>query len=214
MQMWLRKRPRTASAASLLALATLLATYGGLPASAYADCCPTYAPPRPAAVAHNDGPFTLLDGHQAHISRYFGRPVMAWFVSDRCASCVLSIKTVAAQLPKFEKSGVGVLVLGIYGQFGNGPEARAELTAFGRGAAGAAFSSRLWVWGLASEPLSARYDPKSIPDDYFLLARGGRRIYHNIAPVSTMAALLHHIAEPPILDSEAQPVHYLSDRRH
>jgi hypothetical protein len=187
------RRPRTAVWAPLFGAATLLASYGGLPSSAYADCCPTYPPPEQASAQSET--LTLLDGHQVRISSYFARPVMAWFVSNKCVSCAASIRAVAKELGKFEKAGVSILVLGIYGQFGSGAEARADLMAFGKAAARGAFRSRLWAWGLASRRLSATYDPRSVPDYYLLLARGGKHVYENVAPVSTMADLLRHVGE-------------------
>jgi hypothetical protein len=61
---------------------------------------------------------------------------------------------------------------------------------FGKAAAGKAFASPAWTWGVASERLTAALDPSGVPDAYLLLDAAGRMTYHNSVPVSTMGALL------------------------
>ncbi len=46
---------------------------------------------------------------------------------------------------------------------------------------------------MASEPLTAAFDPSGTPDAYVLLDAAGHVTYHNSVPVSTMGALLAHL---------------------
>lgn len=144
---------------------------------------------QPAATAG----YTLLDGRPATLGSPRGRAVMVWFVADGCASCAVSIPAVAGQLTAFARSDTQVVVLGLYGAF----DTEAALAAFGRSAAGAAFTNPDWTWGLASEQLTAAYDPDGVPDAYYLLDAAGRITYHNTVPVSTMSALLAHLPGNP-----------------
>ncbi|HLI58383.1 MAG TPA: hypothetical protein VKV21_01830 [Solirubrobacteraceae bacterium] len=120
---------------------------------------------------------------------------MVWFVADGCASCAASIPAVAGHLSAFAHAHVRVLVLGIYGAFGQGARARAQLAGFGRSAAGTRFADPAWTWGVASAALTSAYDPGGAPDEYFLLDRSDRVVYRGAVPVSTMGALLSHLKE-------------------
>jgi hypothetical protein len=143
-----------------------------------------------APQAAPGGVFTLLDRRRVSLASLRGRPVLVWFVAAGCSSCEASIPTVAAQLGAFTRSGTRVLVLGMYGVFGPSPGGTAELARFGKAAAGTAFTRPGWTWGVASEQLTAAFDPSGIPDAYFLLDAAGHVTYQNTVPVSTMGALL------------------------
>ena len=81
----------------------------------------------------------------------------------------------------------------MYGAFGQDRTGTAALASFGKAAAGTAFASPAWTWGVASEPLTAAFDPSGTPDAYFLLDAAGHATYQNSVPVSTMGALLAHL---------------------
>ena len=146
-----------------------------------------------AARAAPGGSLTLLDHRRVSLASLRGRPVLVWFVAAGCSSCEASIPAVASHLGAFTRSGTRVLVLGMYGVFGQGPGGTAELARFGKGAAGKAFASPAWTWAVASEQLTAAFDPSGIPDTYFLLDAAGHVTYQNTVPVSTMGALLAHL---------------------
>ena len=146
-----------------------------------------------ATRAAPGGVFTLLDHRRVSLASLRGRPVMVWFVAAGCSSCEASIPAVASHLGAFTRAGTRVLVLGMYGVFGPGPGGTAALASFGKAAAGTAFASPGWTWAVASEQLTAAFDPPGIPDTYFLLDAAGRVTYQNSVPVSTMGALLAHL---------------------
>jgi hypothetical protein len=146
-----------------------------------------------AAREGANGALTLLDGNSTTLAGFRGRPMMVWFVANGCASCAASIPAVAKHLPAFAHANTRVLVLGIYGAFGTGGQARAQLASFGREGAGAQFNDPAWTWGIASAALTTAYDPGGVPDEYFLLDRTGRIAYRGSVPVSTMGALLQHL---------------------
>ena len=150
--------------------------------------------PAAAAAAVPGGSFTLLDGKKASLAALRGRPAVVWFVAAGCASCGASIPVVGRHLAAFRAARTRILVLGMYGAFGlGGTNGAAQLASFGKTYAGKAFASPAWTWGLASEHLTATFDPSGTPDAYFLLDAAGHVIYQNSVPVSTMSALLGHL---------------------
>jgi hypothetical protein len=154
---------------------------------------------RPMQIAARRTPqnagFTLLDGQPTSLRAFAHRPLMVWFVANGCASCAVSIPTVARHLSAFRAAGVHVLVLGIYGEFGRGKLADTLLARFGSSTAGRSFRSPVWTWGVASARLTTMFDPSGIPDQYFLRDRAGQTLYRGVAPVSTIHALLSHLKE-------------------
>jgi hypothetical protein len=143
------------------------------------------------------GALTLIDGKSTTLAAFRGAPVLVWFVENGCASCAASIPAVAKHLPEFSHTRTRVLVLGVYGAFGQGQPARAQLASFGRSTAGPAFADAAWTWGVASAALTTAYDPGGVPDEYFLLDRAGRTVYQGSVPVSTIGALLTHLKSVP-----------------
>jgi hypothetical protein len=144
-------------------------------------------------AAPQAGTLTLLGGQRASLAAFGGRPLMVWFVANGCTSCAGGIPAVAQRLATFARAHVRVLVLGIYGAFGQGAQARAQLASFGRSTAAKRFSDPGWTWAIASAGLTIVYDPAGVPDEYFLLDRAGRRVDQGSVPVSTMTSLLEHL---------------------
>jgi len=173
---------------AVAAAGTWSATRGGPASPARAAGAPAAA-----AAAVPGGSFTRLDGKPASLAALRGQPAVVWFVAGGCASCAVSIPAVGAHLAAFRGVRTRVLVLGLYGAFGAGAAGTAQLASFGKAAAGRAFTSPAWTWGLASEQLTAAFDPSGTPDAYFLLDAAGHVIYQNSVPVSTMSALLSHL---------------------
>jgi hypothetical protein len=189
-----RRRRRVGPASLVIVLAVALGLWAanqGAPAQT-AAVSPAASGPG-TGVAAPSGAYTLLDGTQANLSALRGQPTMVWFVADGCASCAVSIPAVAQHLGAFTRTGTRVVVLGIYGAFGQGSQGTAALAGFGKAAAGPSFKSPAWTWGLASQRLTTAYDPSGVPDAYYLLDAKGHIAYQNSVPVSTMGALLAHL---------------------
>jgi hypothetical protein len=194
-----RRRPPRSARAWLIVLALAALVLAGVWAARRSGPGPAAASagsrPAPAAKpATAGGTFTLLDGRRQTLVGLRGHPVMVWFIAGGCASCAVSIPTVGQHLAAFRAARVRVLVLGMYGQFGQGRQATAELASFGKAAAGKVFRSPAWTWALASERLTAAFDPSGTPDAYALLDAAGHVVYRNSVPVSTMGALLRHLS--------------------
>jgi hypothetical protein len=156
----------------------------------------TGSPAAPGPVTANTAPggsYTLLDGTRTDLAALRGRATMVWFVANGCASCAVSIPAVASHLASFTRADTRILVLGMYGAFGQGASGRQALTSFGTAAAGSAFANPTWTWGLASEQLTSAYDSAGVPDAYYFLDAAGHIVYENSVPVSTMGALLAHL---------------------
>jgi hypothetical protein len=124
----------------------------------------------------------LLDGRRVSLASLRGRPLMLWFVAGGCASCAASIPAVAQQLGAFTRAGTRIVVAGMYGAFSQGRAGTTALARFGKAAAGKAFASPAWTWGVASEPLTAAFDPTGTPDAYFLLDAAGLFGYSVLLP--------------------------------
>jgi hypothetical protein len=137
-----------------------------------------------------NGVFTTANGTQQTIASLRGHTALVWLVAGGCASCAASIPTVAQHLAQLQAKGVQVVTLGLYGAFDNGKAGAAQLTAFGRAAAGTGVTRPGWTWAMPSEALSFAYDPSGNPDEYFLINPDGYVTYHNSVPVSTMPQLL------------------------
>ncbi len=187
-------RPRRAGkAARITAVAVVLLGLGaalGVRAATGGAPAPAARPAGGHLAAVPGGTLTLLDHRRVSLASLRGRPVLVWFVAGGCASCAASIPAVASHLGAFTKAGTRVVVLGMYGAFGQDRTGTAALASFGKAAAGTAFASPAWTWGVASEPLTAAFDPSGTPDAYFLLDADGHLTYRNTVPVSTMGALL------------------------
>lgn len=179
----------------MLALAVLTAAAAGTwAATRGGPAHPARAGRAPAAAAAvPGGSFTRLDGTEVSLAALRGEPAVVWFVAGGCASCAVSIPAVGAHLAAFRAARTRVLVLGMYGAFGPGAAGAAQLAGFGKTAAGRAFTSPAWTWGLASEQLTAAFDPSGTPDAYYLIDAAGHVIYRNSVPVSTLSALLGHL---------------------
>lgn len=141
-------------------------------------------------AAAPNGTFTTANGTRETIASLRGHTTLVWLVAGGCASCAASIPAVAQHLTQLQDKGVQVLTLGLYGAFEPGERGAAQLTAFGREAAGANVTRSGWTWAMPSEALSIAYDPSGIPDEYFLVNPDGTITYQNSVPVSTMAQLL------------------------
>jgi hypothetical protein len=181
-----------------LSRAAALAVLGGVGLAACGSQTPTSSHSGASKHARpSNAALTLIDGKSTTLSAFRGRPVLVWFVENGCASCAASIPVVAHHLPAFAHAHTRVLVLGVYGAFGQGKPAGRQLAGFGRSAAGPAFADAGWTWGVASAQLTTAYDPGGVPDEYFLLNGAGRTVYHGSVPVSTMGALLTHLKSVP-----------------
>lgn len=154
---------------------------------------PTATPSATASPA-NTGPIDLVGGNTATIEQFRGHPVMVWFVAGGCASCAASIPVVAQQLTTFAAAHAQILVLGLPADFEAGSAGLTELGQFARAVAGSALENATWSWGMASLPIERLYDPTGTADAYALLNPGGEVAYANSAPVSTIGALLQHLA--------------------
>ncbi len=137
-----------------------------------------------------NGEYVTVQGGRASIAGLHGHPVLLWFVAGGCASCAVSIPTVAGHLQQLSAMGVRVITLGLPGAFGSGSEQLSNLQQFGQAAAGPAFHDADWTWGMATMPLVKAYDPAGTPDVYFLITANGRIWYRNSVPVSTIGDLL------------------------
>lgn len=193
----LRRRvlPSVAAVALVGGLAACGAQAGSTRGPASASVAGSSADASASPNGSASGTLTLTDGRHAALRSFEGRPTMVWFVANGCASCAASIPAMAAHLSAFAHAGVRVLVLGIYGAFGQGTRAPAQLVSFGRAAAGHRFSDPTWTWGVASSALTSAFDPSGTPDEYFLLNRSGHVTYQGSVPVSTMGTLLTHLKE-------------------
>jgi hypothetical protein len=111
-----------------------------------------------------------------------------WLVATWCSSCQAGTQFLAQQgFTSLQAAGVRVEELELYDDLGqSGP----SITQFRRQLAGAAGTSADWQWGVASQAMTERYDPKAYLDIYYLLDRNGDVRYVNGSPASTFSTLL------------------------
>ncbi len=140
------------------------------------------------------GTFLTLSGKDANVANYFEKgPTLIWFIVTGCASCSVSLPIASQYLNTFESRHVHVLVLDLYGDLSYSKQGEIQLGEFGSQVS-SKVTSKAWTWGLASESLSYAYDPTSIPDQYFLVEKGGDIYYQNNDLASSIQSLLQKIS--------------------
>ncbi|MFC0081536.1 hypothetical protein ACFFRE_05160 [Aciditerrimonas ferrireducens] len=152
----------------------------------------TNPPGAPTGSVAPSAPYTTPQGTTQTLAAYQGKPLMVWFVAGGCASCAVSIPTVAHHLAQLRADGIQVLTLGLPEWFAPGHTGLTQLLAFGRAAAGRTVPQPGWAWGMPSTALVRAFDPSGTPDVYYLLGPHGHVRYHNSVPASTITQLLAH----------------------
>lgn len=133
------------------------------------------------------GTFTDLQGHTVSLAAFHGKPTLLWFVTTWCSSCQAGTQTMAQHIEQLRADGVKVVELELYHNLGgSGPSVRNLATTY----AGKASHNTDWTWGMASQQMSYRYDPKGYLDIYYLVDAQGHIRYINGAPASSVGDLL------------------------
>lgn len=173
---------------------TVAAPVSGTPTSATSTPTTSQATPSTTAAAVGqmapNGTFTSMAGGTGTISSLRGRPLLVWFVAGGCASCAVSIPTVAQHLAQLQADQVTVVTLGLPDWFASGAKGLQELQFFGKTAAHRTVPTSQWIWGMPATALVRAYDPTGTPDVYTLVGPDGHIRYQNSVPASTMPQLL------------------------
>ncbi len=142
---------------------------------------------KPASVPAPNGSFTTAAGALATMASLRGQPTLVWFVSTWCSSCQAGTQAMASAIPALSADHVRVVELELAGDLGQpGP----SIANFARQYAGAAFTNRDWIFGVASSGLTTTYDPNNYLDIYYLVNASGHIVYVNGSPAATMGQLL------------------------
>lgn len=135
-----------------------------------------------------DGVFTTLAGRQMSVADLRGKPTLLWFVTTWCSSCQAGTQVVAQHVDQLRAHGVRVVEVMLSDNLGQtGPSMRDFAAKF----AGSAQGSD-WLFGTASQELTAGYDPGAYLDIYYLLDRNGTVRYVNGSPAATLTDLITH----------------------
>ena len=129
--------------------------------------------------------FSTLDGKQRRLSEFRGRAVMLWFYATWCPTCVVGTAAVVGNFDRLK--GLQIIQLRLYENLGYPGPSVAE---FARRYAGPTLGSPDWLWGEASREASFTYDPRGVPDIYFLIGKDGIVRAIEPAPHVTMDKIL------------------------
>jgi thiol-disulfide isomerase/thioredoxin len=121
------------------------------------------------------------------VAQLRGQPTLLWFVATWCSSCESGTQVLASHVDQLRAHGVRVVEVMLYQDLG---QAGPSIGDFARLAGDAAGSD--WIFGTSSRQLTARYDPSSYLDIYYLLDRHGTVRYINGSPTSTLPDLIAH----------------------
>lgn len=131
--------------------------------------------------------FKTVEGKKLKLSDFRGQPVMLWFVATWCSTCKAGIEAIASRIDELESYGLRIVTLKVYKNLGyEGP----SITDLGKEAAGPAFNSPNWLWGVSTKRASFIYDPKGYPDIYWLIDGDGVIRAVNGAPNATMDQIM------------------------
>jgi thiol-disulfide isomerase/thioredoxin len=128
--------------------------------------------------------FTTLDGQEMNLSDFRGKPVMLWLIATWCPTCQVGAKVLSEEkMPDIEKYDLKIIVLKLWNNLGYpGP----SLEEFGREWVGENFEHPNWIWAEASQEVSFLYDPRGLPDIYYLIDRDGIIKVIDTAPSATL----------------------------
>ena len=139
-----------------------------------------------------DVAFETLDGKVLTLSQFRGKPVMFWLIATWCPTCQVGAKVLSEEkMPDIEKHDLKIIVLKVWNNLGYpGP----TLEEFGREWVGENFDHPNWFWGDASKEVSFLYDPRGLPDIYYLIDRDGVIKAVDTAPSATLNKIFNFTA--------------------
>lgn len=140
-----------------------------------------------------DVTFTTLDGKEMRLSDFKGKSVMFWFVATWCPTCQAGAKVLSEEkMTDIEKYGLKIVVLKLWNNLGYpGP----SLEEFGRESVGENFDDDNWVWAEADQKTSFLYDPRGLPDIYYLIDKNGVIQAIDTAPSATVDKIVNFAAQ-------------------
>lgn len=116
------------------------------------------------------GILTTMDDTQRRLSEFRGRPVMLWLFATWCPTCVAGTIAVAEKFDRLRQAGIQIIQLKLYNNLGY---PGLSLEDFANRYASSVAPSPSWLWGEASQIGGFTYDPRGIPDIYFLIDKDG-----------------------------------------
>jgi len=144
-------------------------------------------PPAHVGQPAPDFSFTTVDGRTFQLSDFRGQPVMFWLLATWCPTCQVSAQALAERIDEIERLGLVIVTLKLHNNLGYpGP----TIEEFGRRWASEAFNSPNWLWGDASQAVSFSYDPRGVPDIYWLIDPQGIVRARDTAPNTTLNRIL------------------------
>ena len=137
--------------------------------------------PAPEAV------FTTAEGRERRLSEFKGHPVLLWLFATWCPSCASGTASVARYFDTLRAGGLQIIQLELYRNLGYpGP----SVEQIAKDNAGRIYPSAHWLFGDASKETSFLYDPKGVPDLYFLIDADGILRHVGWTPSATMGDIL------------------------
>ena len=134
--------------------------------------------------------FTTIQGDERMLSEFQGQKVMFWFLATWCPSCI----SAAQVLEKNNEilKGMTVIALKTHRNAGfPGP----TIKEFAQTHAPELLEAENWIWGNASEEATQIYNPRNLPDIYFLIDEAGIVRAIDGAPAATINNIVEFATE-------------------
>ena len=132
----------------------------------------TLTPPSVADVNKSLVPetFTDIDGKNVSLASYQGKKLMVYLLATWCSSCQASLQTLLSNSQTLQKDGLTLVILKTYDNAGYpGP----SMNQFIASSNNASSSPNNFIFGNASQALTASYNPENTPDIYYLINPSG-----------------------------------------
>jgi len=131
--------------------------------------------------------FTSIQGKPISLASYHGEKLMVYLIATWCSSCKASLQTLVKNTSALQKNGLNVVTLETYGDAGySGPSMQQFLNA----TTNINHLSSNFIFGNASQALTASYNPNNVPDIYYLINPAGIIETVNSTPSATMNTIL------------------------
>ena len=147
--------------------------------SAGAPSVATAGAPAPEAI------FVTLDGKPVSLSSFRGKRVMFWVFATWCPSCVAG----AQEMERNNEQLQDLTIIGV-GTYGNAGFDGPSVGEFAETFAPSLLSAKNWIWGDLPQEATLTYNPRNLPDIYFLIDEEGMIQDIDTAPAATIRKIL------------------------
>lgn len=124
-------------------------------------------------------------GREIYLSEFRGKKIMFWLLATWCPSCVAGAKVLDRNNDK-----LGSLKIIALQTYGNAGYPGIQIEEFAREYVPQLLTEPNWLWGEASQETTRIYNPRNLPDIYFLIDENGVIRVIDTAPAATVNKII------------------------